>query len=262
MRPDAQLRAGVLAVIAAAALALPAGASAASSCSYDVAHATVQAQMLSPHVAIANAGDGRILVDGRVCASPENGAVVATVATARQIVVASAFGPAADTVVVDESHGRLADPATGNRPKVVALTGIGGDTMEVIGTSGHDRYVAHDDVGASVDLDGDGDPDFVSTDVGRVVVFGMAGDDTLAAGAGPGDRMTHRAELYGGAGNDVLRGGRSGDDRLDGGPGDDRVLDPGARGDRLVGGRGTDTVRADPGDHTFGFERAEPRRHS
>jgi hypothetical protein len=252
--------AGALAV-AATALGLPAGAGAASSCSYDVANATVHAQMLSPRVVIANAGDGRILIDGRVCASPENGAVVATVATARQVVVASAFAPATDTVVVDESHGRLVDPATGNRPKIFALTGTGGDTMEVIGTRGPDRYVARDDLGASVDLDGDADPDFVSTNVARVVVLGMAGDDTLAAAAGSDDRMSHRAELYGGAGNDVLRGGRSGEDRLDGGSGNERVLDPGAPGDRLVGGRGFDTVRADAGDIATGFERAEPRRH-
>ena len=96
-----------------------------------------------------------------------------------QIVVASAFPPAADTVVVDERRGRLADPATGRRPKLFALTGAGGDTMEVIGTPGRDRYVALDDLGASIDLDADGDPDFVSTDVGRVVLRGMAGDDVL-----------------------------------------------------------------------------------
>ena len=89
----------------------------------------------------------------------------------------------------------------------------------------------------------------------------MAGDDSLAAAGGPGDRMSHRADLRGGTGNDVLRGGRSGEDRLDGGSGNDRVLDPGAPGDRLVGGRGFDTVRADAGDVASGFERAEPRRH-
>jgi Ca2+-binding RTX toxin-like protein len=207
------LRAVALAV-ASAALALPAAAHAASTCSYDVANATVHAQMLSPRAVIANAGDGRILVDGRVCAAPEDGALVATVAATKQVVVSSAFPPAADLVVVDESRGRLADAATGNRPKVFALTGTGGDTMEVIGTPGRDRYVAHDDLGASIDLDGDADPDFVSTDVARVVMFGKAGDDFLSAGAGPGDRMSRPVALYGGAGNDVLRGGRSGEDRL------------------------------------------------
>jgi hypothetical protein len=207
------LRAVALA-IASAALALPAAAHAASTCSYDVANATVHAQMLSPRVVIANAGDGRIVVDGRVCASPSDGAVVATVAATEQVVVASAFPPAADLVVVDERHGRLADARTGHRPKVFALTGTGGDTMEVIGTPGRDRYVAHDDLGASIDLDGDADPDFVSTDVARVVMFGKAGDDFLSAGAGPGDRMSRPVSLYGGAGKDVLRGGRSGEDRL------------------------------------------------
>ena len=86
--------------------------------------------------------------------------------------------------------------------------------MEVIGSPGRDRYVAHDDLGASIDLDGDADPDFVSTDVGRVVMFGGPGDDFLSAGAGPHDRMSHPVALYGGAGHDVVRGGRSGEDRL------------------------------------------------
>ena len=213
MRSRRCIRAAALA-LAAAALALPAGAQAASSCSYDVANATLQAQMLSARVVIANAGDGRILIDGRVCASPGDAATVATVATTEQIVVSSAFAPATEVVVVDERHGRLADARSGHRPKVFALTGAGGDTMEVIGTPGRDRYVAHDDLGASIDLDGDGDADFVSSDVGRVVMFGGAGDDFLAAGAGPQDRMSRPVALYGGAGNDVLRGGRSGEDRL------------------------------------------------
>ena len=45
----------------------------------------------------------------------------------------SGRGSGKDIVVVDERHGRLADRRTGHRPKVFALTGTGGDTMEVIG---------------------------------------------------------------------------------------------------------------------------------
>jgi hypothetical protein len=204
----AHLAAGVLAAVSA--LGVPAGAT--STCSSDPAGATLNVQMLASRVAIRAAGD-RIFVDGRDCA--------ATAATAR-IVVASAFGPGTDTVAVDERHGRL--------PKVFALTGAGGDTLEVIGTAGPDRYRAEDDLGASIDLDGDGDPDVVSTDAARVV-------------------------LLGGPGNDVLRAGRSGEDRIDGGPGNDRVFARGAAGDRLIGGRGFDSVRADAGDVTIGFER-------
>jgi hypothetical protein len=160
-----------------AALSLPTGG---ATCSYDAATATVQAQMLSARVVVANAGDGRILVDGRACA---------TVAQTRRIVVTSAFPPAADTVVIDERRGRLADPVTGRRPQLFALTGAGADTMEVIGTPGPDHYVARDDLGASIDLDADGDPDFVSTDVGRVVLRGMAGDDVLSDARPGRDRL-------------------------------------------------------------------------
>jgi hypothetical protein len=174
-------------MVLTAALSLPGGV---ATCSHDAATATVQAQMLSARAVVANAGDGRILVDGRVCG---------TLAQTRQIVVASAFPPAAETVVVDERHGRLADPVTGRRPKLFALTGAGGDTMEVIGTPGRDRYVARDDLGASIDLDGDGDPDFVSTDVGRIVLRGIAGDDVLSDGRSGRDRVAC------GAGFDTVR---------------------------------------------------------
>jgi len=159
-----------------AALGLPAG----PTCTYDASTATVQAQMVSARTVVGTTGDGRILVDGRVCG---------TLAQTRQIVVASAFPPGADTVVVDERQGRLADPSSGRRPKVFALTGTGGDTMEVIGTAARDRYVAHDDLGASIDLDADRDPDFVSTDVGRIVLRGMAGDDVLSDGRSGHDRL-------------------------------------------------------------------------
>jgi hypothetical protein len=175
-------------LVLSAALSLPGGAT----CSYDATTATAQVQMHSARTVVGAARDGRILVDGHACA---------TVAQTRQIVVASAFPPATDTVVVDERRGRLADPATGRRPKLYALTGTGADTMEVIGTPGRDRYVARDDLGASIDLDADGTPDFVSTDVGRVVLRGMAGDDVLSDGRSGHDRLAC------GSGFDTVRAG-------------------------------------------------------
>jgi Ca2+-binding RTX toxin-like protein len=206
----AHLATGVLAV--ASALGVPPGAT--STCSYDAAGATLNVQMLAPRVAIRAGGD-RILVDGHDCG------VKATTTT---IVVASAYAPAADTVVVDERRGSL--------PRIFALTGAGGDTLEVVGTAGPDHYRAMDDLGASVDLDGDGDPDVLSTDAARVVLLG-----------GPGD--------------DVLRASRSGRDRLDGGPGNDHIFARGAAGDTLIGGSGVDSARADAGDVVIGFERKE-----
>jgi Ca2+-binding RTX toxin-like protein len=115
-------------------------------------------------------------------------------------------------------------------PRVVIRAG--GETLEVIGTAGPDHYRAMDDLGASLDLDGDGDPDVLSTDAARVV-------------------------LLGGPGADVLRASRSGRDRLDGGPGNDRIFARGAAGDTLIGGSGFDSVRADVGDVVIGFERQE-----
>ena len=232
----AHLLTAALAVVPA--LALPSGAGAAASCSFDAPTATVQVQMLSARVVVGRAGAG-ILVDGRTCAASVN--------AARRIVVASDFPPAADTVVVDESHGRV--------PTVFALTGPGGDTMEVIGTPGADHYIVHDALGASIDLDTDVDPVLISTDVARVVLFGKGGDDHLDASPALDDRASTPVEFHGGRGDDVLRGGRSGDDRVDGGPGNDRVLARDAAGDRLAGGRGFDTVRADAGDTATGFER-------
>jgi hypothetical protein len=173
-----------------AALSLP---STGATCSYDAGTATLQAQMHSARIVVASAGDGRILIDGRACG---------TFAQTRQIVVAGAFAPAADAVVVDERRGRLADPVTGRRPKLFALTGGGGDTMEVIGTPGRDHYVARDDLGASIDLDADGAADFVSTHVGRVVLRGMAGDDVLS------DARSGRDRVACGPGFDTVRAGR------------------------------------------------------
>jgi hypothetical protein len=184
---------------------LPTGA--ASSCTYDAATATARVQMLSPRTVSRRSGS-QIFVDGQDC-----GALAST----RRIVVASAFGPVADTVVVDESHGRLVgDVAVGpgradDLHRVAAGAGEYEDLRAVGGAP------VNDALGASIDLDGDSAPDFVSTDVGRIVLFGRGGDDRLLASSGPDDRVSVTVELHGGPGRDVLRGGRSGHDRLDGG---------------------------------------------
>jgi hypothetical protein len=179
----ALLACGVLAAIVACAA--PAGAATGSICTYDAATATAQVQMLSARTVLSRGGD-QLLADGRPCAP---------LATTRQVVVSSPFPPATDAVVVDERHGRLAVGA--NRPTIYALTGFGDDTMEVIGTAGPDRYASDDDLGASIDLDGDGRPDFISTHVGRVVLRGGGGDDFLL---GRRDDL-----LVGGPGHDRIR---------------------------------------------------------
>jgi hypothetical protein len=186
------MRTGLLAcgVLAAMVGCATAGASTGlpatgSICTYDAATATAQVQMLSARTVLSRGGD-QLLADGRSCAP---------LSATRQVVVASAYPSGTDTVVVDERHGRLA--AGANAPTIFALTGSGDDTMEVIGTAGPDRYASYDDLGASIDLNGDGRPDFTSTHVGRVVLRGGPGDDFLL---GRRDDV-----LVGGPGHDRIR---------------------------------------------------------
>ncbi len=84
-----------------------------------------------------------------------------------------------------------------------------------------------------------------------VVMFGLAGDDTLTGGAGA-DRIDGGGDndlvtgsdgadlLLGGVGNDTLDGG-DGDDTLDGGQGDD-LLSGGPGDDYILGYEGNDTM--------------------
>jgi Ca2+-binding RTX toxin-like protein len=68
--------------------------------------------------------------------------------------------------------------------------------------------------------------------------------DTFSSGLG------HPVRLWGGSGNDELRGEQS-DDWIDGGPGSDRLFGEFGR-DRLVGGDGDDEMRGGPGRHPLG----------
>jgi Ca2+-binding RTX toxin-like protein len=96
---------------------------------------------------------------------------------------------------------------------------------------------------------------FISNNVGDTRVFGGPGNDSLRGssrqiviapfGGEPGERSWPIEELYGQAGNDVLKG-FAGPDVLDGGRGND-TLDGGKGRDTLQGGRGNDTLNARDG---------------
>src|SRR5205823_5136979 len=80
----------------------------------------------------------------------------------------------------------------------------------------------------------------------RIIIQGLAGNDTLDASASP-----IPVTLNGGAGNDLLLGG-AGADSLQGGSGNDTLF--GGRGnDTLHGNDGNDYLSAGPGaDQLFG----------
>jgi Tol biopolymer transport system component len=75
-------------------------------------------------------------------------------------------------------------------------------------------------------------------------LFGGLGDDTIRE-----RRFGVNEHLYGGPGNDIVAGGRGGDD-LFGGTGND-VLIGGSGSDRLYGGPGDDTLYGGPNRDTF-----------
>jgi hypothetical protein len=77
---------------------------------------------------------------------------------------------------------------------------------------------------------------------GRLIAYGGAGDDDIQVAGG----VTLPAWLYGGDGNDRLKGG-GGNNVLLGGAGDDQLLGGGGR-NLLIGGLGADTLNAGSGD--------------
>src|SRR5262245_13804352 len=87
---------------------------------------------------------------------------------------------------------------------------------------------------------------FDRASVQHIVVFGLAGNDTIVVNAA----LSQTATLFGNEGNDQLFGGR-GADGLDGGSGNDRLF--GGRGnDTLCGGDGNDFVDGQAGNDLVG----------
>jgi Ca2+-binding RTX toxin-like protein len=83
---------------------------------------------------------------------------------------------------------------------------------------------------------------FTLAQVGRIVIFGSSGNDTLKMPT----NVNRPFEVYGGAGNDTITGG-TGDDILDGGLGNDKIYGGGGN-DILRGGGGNDYLDGGAGD--------------
>src|SRR6516164_2147787 len=79
-----------------------------------------------------------------------------------------------------------------------------------------------------------------------IQVFGTGGNDTISLDETNG--ALPAAQLFGGAGNDVITGG-SGNDELFGGAGNDTLIGKGGN-DQMFGGAGNDRMIWNPGDGT------------
>ena len=87
---------------------------------------------------------------------------------------------------------------------------------------------------------------FISTDVRRIVIFGLEGNDKIVVSAA----LSQPATILGGAGNDVIVGG-SGGDQIDGANGSDRLFG-GLSDDTICGGAGNDFVYGQLGNDFLG----------
>jgi hypothetical protein len=107
--------------------------------------------------------------------------------------------------------------------------------LVVTGTAGNDEisFTQKDD---EVKVEFTGFPNGTFQPTGRIVANGLAGDDNISVGGGVGQS----AWLYGGDGNDTLKGG-GGNDILQGGAGNDTLTAGGGR-DLLIGGAGSDQI--------------------
>jgi hypothetical protein len=244
---------------AAALVAMPSVAGAATSCNYDVAHKTARIQLGAPfgqpttikRSLLAGAiqfhdGDGPL----QTCFIP-NTTEFASVSNIDKLSVRGS--PGFEHVVLDEINGTFAPgatpEATGRSAVLIAMTtGTGGDVLDVQGTGFADAIsISGSTIGGTVDLDNDGDTDIGMSAPARIAVHGGFGDDRLAATSVLGARASLPITLDGGQGSDTMLGGDAGDLML-GGDGDDIVNSVGGGADVITGDAGSDTAFVDFSD--------------
>src|SRR5262249_42139707 len=113
-----------------------------------------------------------------------------------------------------------------------------GTTLVGGGTLGDDsiQFSPHGGDASSVDVTMNGTAVGTFTGVTQLIAYGQAGDDAISVRAG----INLPAILFGGDGNDQLKGG-GGNNILVGGSGDDQLIGGSAR-DLLIGGAGADQL--------------------
>jgi hypothetical protein len=243
----------------AAILAAPSFASAATTCTYDVARksATIQlgAPFGQPTTIERSIGAGAIEFhdgDGPVQACFIPGTTqFASVSNIDRLSVRGSAG--FERVILDETNGTFrpgatAEPTGRSAVLIGMTTGTGGDVLDIQGTGFADAIsIFGSTFGGQVDLDNDGDTDIGMSAPARINVNGGFGDDRLSGMSVLGQRASLPVTLDGNEGNDTMFGGDATDLML-GGDGDDFVNSVGGRADVITGDAGTDTAFADFSD--------------
>ena len=221
------MRFGMLAVGAVALLSTAtAHAQSAATCSFDGPSATLTITVDGIAAVVTRTGPGQIRLNNVACA----GATVTTT----------------DTIVVN--GGELVDPVTVTGSFAPGLTTEETGTSEIEWTfdmgAGNDNVrINFNDVPSTViftaggiDIANDGDEDMTTSGIEKLRIYTSTGDDTFDA-----------SSYLGGA---VLLWGLAGNDSLYGGPGLDTLYGQ-AGNDTLYGGDGGDTMIGGPGDDFY-----------
>ncbi len=186
----------------------------------------------------------------------------------------SLFKPLAAFATI--AKGKLPAPGDGDGDFTIQSVNAaflpGAGVLSVLGDAAGNNIVASRNAAGTILINGGAVPVVGGTptvaNTALIQMFGLGGNDTLALDEANG--ALPRANLFGGAGNDVLTGGAGGDllfgqgdndtllgkggaDFLFGGAGDD-VLTGGDADDQMFGEAGNDRLIWNPGDDTDLFE--------
>lgn len=156
------------------------------------------------------------------------------------------------SLTATDDDGGVSNTAT--KTVVVSAVAMQGNNLVVGGTTGNDTIVfspapigvgkgkpkGKPTFGVRVTVNGQDMGTFQPT--GAVIAYGQEGNDNIQVAGS----LSLRTELFGGAGNDRLKGG-NGTNVLVGGDGDDRLIG-GNKRDILIGGAGSDRLVGGAGD--------------
>jgi Ca2+-binding RTX toxin-like protein len=247
---------------AAAIAAVPSAASASANCSYDQATRTMNLRY--------GAADTNLLVtNGPTLQYSQGGGflfscfstsgVPATAANTDKVVIkaASGTGAAVQTTTIDEHNGRFLE----SNPKMqfFVFTGTGRDRLIVRETSGADRVRLLNQtgglaIGPAVDLNYDGQVDVrMTTGFDSIVQVNAGGGADLIDAS---TASVYQTVQLGEGGNDVLVGGKLGDN-LNGGSEDDRIFAKDGVIEAINGGSGIDKATLDLNDQPTSIEQPQ-----